>query len=379
MKYFIIAGEASGDLHGSNLIKALKKQDSAAEIVCWGGDLMESAGGRLLQHYREISFMGFLEVVLHLRTILRAMADCKRQIKMEKPDKLILIDYPGFNFRIAEWAKKEGFEVNFYISPQLWAWKEGRIKKVKRDIDKMFVILPFEKDFYKKHNYEVEFVGHPLLDVTENYVENVNFKQENQLDDRPIIALLPGSRKQEIQNMLAIMLTMVSKFSDYQFIIAAAPAQSLDFYQNIIQATQNQTVKVIQNQTYDILHNAHAALVTSGTATLETALFNVPQVVCYKGSAISFAIAKRLVNIKYISLVNLIMDKSLVKELIQNELTINNLEFELNKILDTKNREILFSEYELLKQKLGGEGASERTAKFIVQSSTTLQSGVKKY
>lgn len=366
MKYFIIAGEASGDLHGSNLIRALKKQDSSAEIVCWGGDLMENAGGRLLQHYREISFMGFLEVVRHLRTILRAMADCKRQIEIEKPDKLILIDYPGFNFRIAEWAKKKGFKVNFYISPQLWAWKEGRIKKVKRDIDKMFVILPFEKDFYKKHDYEVEFVGHPLLDVTENYIENPAFKQQNQLDDRPIIALLPGSRKQEIQNMLAMMLTMVTKFSDYQFVIAAAPAQSLDFYQNIIQSTQNQSVKIIQNQTYDILHNAHAALVTSGTATLETALFNVPQVVCYKGNAISFAIAKRLVKIKYISLVNLIMDKELVKELIQNELNIPNLEVELNKILDTKNRTILFSEYKLLKQKLGGAGASERTAKFIV-------------
>jgi lipid-A-disaccharide synthase len=366
MKYFIIAGEASGDLHGSNLIKALKKQDSAAEIVCWGGDLMESAGGRLLQHYREISFMGFLEVLLNLKTILRAMTDCKRQIEMEKPDKLILIDYPGFNFRIAKWAKKQGFEVNFYISPQLWAWKEGRIKKVKRDIDKMFVILPFEKDFYKKHNYKVEFVGHPLLDVTENYVETQDFKQQNQLDDRPIIALLPGSRKQEIQNILAIMLTMVAKFPDYQFVIAAAPAQSLDFYQNIIQTTQNQTIKVIQNQTYDILNHAFAALVTSGTATLEAALFNVPQVVCYKGSSISFAIAKRLVRIKYISLVNLIMDKPLVKELIQNELTVNNLEIELNKILAKKNREILLSEYKLLKQKLGGEGASERMAKLIV-------------
>jgi lipid-A-disaccharide synthase len=348
------------------LIKALKKQDSAAEIVCWGGDLMESAGGRLLQHYREISFMGFLEVLLNLKTILRAMTDCKRQIEMEKPDKLILIDYPGFNFRIAKWAKKQGFEVNFYISPQLWAWKEGRIKKVKRDIDKMFVILPFEKDFYKKHNYKVEFVGHPLLDVTENYVETQDFKQQNQLDDRPIIALLPGSRKQEIQNILAIMLTMVAKFPDYQFVIAAAPAQSLDFYQNIIQTTQNQTIKVIQNQTYDILNHAFAALVTSGTATLEAALFNVPQVVCYKGSSISFAIAKRLVRIKYISLVNLIMDKPLVKELIQNELTVNNLEIELNKILAKKNREILLSEYKLLKQKLGGEGASERMAKLIV-------------
>jgi lipid-A-disaccharide synthase len=367
MKYFIIAGEASGDLHGSNLIKALKRKDATTEIVCWGGDLMENAGGRLLQHYRDISFMGFIEVIFHLRTILRAISNCKKQIEVEKPDALILIDYPGFNFRIAEWAKKKEIVVNYYISPQLWAWKENRIKKVKRDIDKMFVILPFEKDFYKKYDYEVEFVGHPLLDVTENYVENMNFKKQYQLDNRPIIALLPGSRKQEIQNMLAIMLTLVNKFPLYQFIIAAAPAQSLDFYQNIILPLQRKSVKVIQNQTYDILNNAHAALVTSGTATLETALFNVPQVVCYKGSSISFAIAKRLVKIKYISLVNLIIDKPLVKELIQNELTVNNLENEFIKILDDKNRSVLFSEYKLLKQKLGGEGASDRTAELIMR------------
>lgn len=366
MKYFIIAGEASGDLHGSNLIKALKRKDATAEIVCWGGDLMENAGGRLLQHYRDISFMGFIEVIFHLRTILRAISNCKKQIEAEKPDALILIDYPGFNFRIAEWAKKREIIVNYYISPQLWAWKENRIKKVKRDIDKMFVILPFEKDFYKKHDYEVEFVGHPLLDVTENYIENMSFKKQYKLDDRPIIALLPGSRKQEIQNMLAIMLTLVNKFPLYQFIIAAAPAQSLDFYQNIILPSQRKSVKVIQNQTYDILNHAHAALVTSGTATLETALFNVPQVVCYKGSSISFAIAKRLVKIKYISLVNLIIDKPLVKELIQNELTVNNLENEFIKILDDKNRKVLFSEYKLLKQKLGGEGASDRTAELIM-------------
>ena len=366
MKYFIVAGEASGDLHGSNLIKTLKRKDPKAEIVCWGGDLMENAGGRLLQHYRDISFMGFLEVIKHLRTILNAISKCKKQIEAEKPDALILIDYPGFNFRIAQWAKKKGIKVNYYISPQLWAWKENRIKKVKRDIDKMFVILPFEKDFYKKHNYEVEFVGHPLLDVTENYIENLDFRKQNELDERPIIALLPGSRKQEIQNMLAIMLTLVEKFPAYQFIIAAAPAQSLDFYQNIILPSQKASVKVIQNETYDILNNAHAALVTSGTATLETALFNVPQVVCYKGNSISFAIAKRLVKIKYISLVNLIMDKPLVKELIQNELTINNLESEFIKILDNKNRDVLFSEYELLKQKLGGKGASDRTAELIL-------------
>lgn len=368
MKYFIIAGEASGDLHGSNLIKALKRKQPHAEIVCWGGDLMENAGGRLLQHYERTSFMGFFEVLKNLRTILKAIRDCKRDIEQEQPDALILIDFPGFNFRIAEWAKPKNIKIFYYISPQLWAWKEGRIKKVKRDIDKMFVILPFEKAFYQKHNYEVDFVGHPLLDVTENYVVDYDFRKKYGLDNRPIIALLPGSRKQEIQKMLSIMLAMIEKFSAYQFVIAAAPAQSLDFYQRIIDTTlgQNQSVKVISNQTYNILSQATAALVTSGTATLETALFNVPQVVCYKGNAISVQIAKRLIKIKYISLVNLIADKPLVKELIQKELTVNNLEKELNLILDKNNRETILLEYKLLKEKLGGEGASMRVVELIV-------------
>ena len=326
MKYFIIAGEASGDLHGSNLVKAMKQEQPNAEIVCWGGDLMETAGAKLLQHYSRTSFMGFFEVIQNLKTILNAIKDCKKDIEQEQPNVLILIDFPGFNFRIAEWAKKNlNLKIIYYISPQLWAWKEGRIKKIKRDIDRLFVILPFEKDFYKKHQYEVEFVGHPLLDVTEDYPKSINFKTDHQLDERKIIALLPGSRKQEIEKMLGEMLQMVTLFPNFQFVIAAAPSQTLDFYKTLIPLTAINNVKIIANQTYDILQHSHAALVTSGTATLETALFEVPQVVCYKGNPISYHIAKRLVNIKYISLVNLIMDKLVVTELIQSDLNIENI------------------------------------------------------
>ena len=368
MKYFIIAGEASGDLHGSNLVKALRKQQPDCDIVCWGGNLMRAAGATLLQDYKRTSFMGFWEVLKNLRTILGAIRDCKKDIEREQPDALILIDFPGFNFRIAEWAKPTGIKIFYYISPQLWAWKENRIKKVKRDVDRMFVILPFEKDFYKKHDYSVDFVGHPLLDVTESFEATPNFRTSYGLDNRPIIALLPGSRKQEIENMLSKMLAMVDKFVDYQFIIAAAPSQSLDFYQSIISKKNiNNTVKIIQNQTYDVLNIAEAALVTSGTATLETALFEVPQVVCYKGSSMSYYIAKQLVKIKYISLVNLIVDKPLVTELIQNEFTINRLEKELVQLLDNKKRKEILTEYKLLKEKLGGEGASDRVAAFILE------------
>lgn len=369
MRYFIIAGEASGDLHGSNLVKAMKQKEPDTEIVCWGGDLMEAAGAKLLQHYSRTSFMGFFEVIQNLNTILKAIKACKADIEKAQPDVLILIDFPGFNFRIAEWAKKNlNLKIVFYISPQLWAWKEGRIKKVKRDIDQLFVILPFEKEFYKKHQYEVEFVGHPLLDVTEDYPENPTFRTAHQLDNRKIIALLPGSRKQEIEKMLGEMLQMVTFFPDYQFVIAAAPSQTLAFYNELIPATFTKDVKIITNQTYDILQHSTAALVTSGTATLETALFEVPQVVCYKGNPISYHIAKRLVNIKYISLVNLIMDKLVVTELIQADLNTENLKLELEQILDDKNRQEMIEAYQLLKQKLGGEGASKRVAEAILKS-----------
>ncbi|GGB70445.1 lipid-A-disaccharide synthase [Flavobacterium suaedae] len=371
MKYYIIAGEASGDLHGSNLMKELYKQDPQAEIRFWGGDLMQQAGGKLVKHYRDLAFMGFAEVVQNLRTILNNIKFCKQDILSFKPDAIIFIDYPGFNMRIAKWAKEQGIKTHYYISPQIWAWKENRIKAIKRDVDKMYIILPFEKEFYeKKHLYPVEFVGHPLIDAIHNRPETDKelFKKENNLDSKPVIALLPGSRKQEITKMLSIMLSVVDDFPDYQFVIAGAPSQEYEFYETFL---DKKNVHFVSNKTYDLLSIAHAALVTSGTATLETALFKVPEVVCYKGSWISYQIAKRIITLKYISLVNLIMDKEVVKELIQGELNYKNLKKELQKILDIKHRENLIKEYTLLESKLGGEGASAKTAQLIIKHLTT--------
>lgn len=328
---------------------------------------MEEVGGTMVKHYRELAFMGFAEVFMNLRTILNNIKFCKKDILEYSPDAIILVDYPGFNFRIAEFAKKKNIVVHYYISPQIWAWKESRIKKIKRDVDHMYVILPFEKDFYeKKHNYPVHFVGHPLLDAIADraLIDPSIFAKENNLSDKPIVALLPGSRKQEITKMLSVMLKMVPKFPDHQFVIAGAPSQELNFYKNIID-TQN--IAIVENKTYDLLSVSTAALVTSGTATLETALFKVPEVVCYKGNEISYQIGKRLVNVKYISLVNLILDKEVVTELIQEEFNEENLENELFKILDHKHREEMFDQYFKLEQKLGGKGASEKTAKLIIK------------
>ncbi|HTO34670.1 MAG TPA: lipid-A-disaccharide synthase [Flavobacterium sp.] len=368
MKYYIIAGEASGDLHGANLIKALKKEDANADIRFWGGDLMESAGGVLVKHYRDLAFMGFVEVLMNLRTILKNIKFCKQDIEKFNPDVIIFIDYPGFNMRIATWAKQKGIPTHYYISPQIWAWKENRIKDIKRDVDKMYVILPFEKDFYEtKHNFAVEFVGHPLIDAIHNRktVSREDFIRENNLEDKPIIALLPGSRKQEIKKKLTVMLSVVKDFADYQFVIAGAPSQDFEFYKTFL---KDQNVSFISNKTYDLLSHSYAALVTSGTATLETALFKVPEVVCYKGNRISYEIAKRIITLKYISLVNLIMDKEVVKELIQNELNTKNLKTELQKLLNPEYRKNLLHEYDLLEEKLGGTGASEKTARLIVKS-----------
>jgi len=365
MKYYIIAGEASGDLHASNLMKALKEVDANAEFRFWGGDLMEMQGGTLVKHYKELAFMGFSEVIMNLRTIFRNISFCKEDISEYKPDVIVFIDYPGFNMRIAEWAKKEGYKTHYYISPQIWAWKENRIKKIKRDVDEMYVILPFEKDFYtEKHNFPVHFVGHPLLDAIENRppVDAESFKRNHDLDDRPVIALLPGSRKQEIEKMLKVMLSITSDFQDYQFVIAGAPSQDKEFYHTFMKKSN---IKLIMNKTYDVLGISHAALVTSGTATLETALFKVPEVVCYKGSFISYNIAKRIIDLDYISLVNLIMDREVVKELIQNDFNSKNLKLELKKILKEKNRKQIFSDYFELEQRLGGKGASKKTAELI--------------
>lgn len=368
MKYYIIAGEASGDLHGSNLMKAIAAQDSTADFRFWGGDLMQAVGGTLVKHYKELAFMGFVKVLMNLRTILKNISICKEDIEAYQPDVLIFIDYPGFNLRIAKWAKEKGIPTHYYISPQIWAWKENRIKAIKRDVDEMYVILPFEKDFYEeKHNFPVHFVGHPLLDAIAGRkpIDPSEFKTELNLDDRPIIALLPGSRKQEITKMLSVMLSVVDDFPKYQFVIAGAPSQEQAFYETF---TKKSAVHFVSNRTYDLLTVSHAALVTSGTATLETAVFKVPEVVCYKGSWIEYEIGKRLVkHIKYISLVNLIMDKEVVTELIQNDFTTKRLKAELHKILNEANRAKLFIDYFDLEQKLGGKGASKQVAKLIVE------------
>lgn len=368
MKYYIIAGEASGDLHGANLMKALYQQDTNADIRYWGGDLMQEVGGKLIKHYRELAFMGFVEVIFNLKTIFKNISFCKKDIESFNPDIIIFIDYPGFNMRIAKWAKQKGIKTHYYISPQIWAWKEGRIKDIKRDVDAMYVILPFEKEFYEnKHHLPVHFVGHPLIDEISHrkQVDIVSFRKENGLDNRPIIALLPGSRKQEITKMLEVMLSVAKDFKDYQFVIAGAPSHDKDFYKPFI---KNKNIHLLLNKTYDLLSVSKAALVTSGTATLETALFKVPQVVCYKGSRISYEIAKRIIKLKYISLVNLILDKEVVTELIQTDFNNKRLKEELNKILNEYNRAVLFLEYYNLEQKLGGIGASEKTAKLIVEA-----------
>ena len=367
MKYYLIAGEASGDLHGSNLMKELYKKDPQAEIHFWGGDLMEQAGGTLVKHYRDLAFMGFAEVIQNLGTILNNIKFCKQDIMAFKPDAIIFIDYPGFNMRIAKWAKKEGFKTHYYISPQIWAWKENRIKAIKRDVDHMYIILPFEEEFYQnKHDYKVHFVGHPLIDAIHNRkaANADDFRREFGLDDRPVIALLPGSRKQEISKMLEGMLLVVKDFPGYQFVIAGAPSQEYSFYEQFL---KGRDVKFIPNRTYDLLSIAHAALVTSGTATLETALFKVPEVVCYKGGWISYQIAKRIITLNYISLVNLIMDKEIVKELIQENFNTKNIRLELQKILTPEIRTNLLKQYDLLEEKLGGIGASEKTADLIIK------------
>ena len=369
MKYYIIAGEASGDLHGSNLIKAIIAKDTNAEIRCWGGDQMQKAGGTLVKHYKEMAFMGFMEVIANLNTIFKSIKFCKEDIKSYNPDVIIFIDYSGFNLRIASWAKEHKYRTNYYISPQIWASREGRIKNIKRDIDAMYVILPFEKEFYeKKHNYPVNFVGHPLIDAIGqiDIGNEQDFRIEHKLDpDKPIIALLPGSRKQEVQQMLGLMLKITPSFSDYQFVIAGAPSLDIDFYSEFL---KNYPVNLVFNRSYELLSHSHAALVTSGTATLETALLKVPQVVCYKGNWISYQIAKRIITLDYISLVNLIMDKEVVKELIQADLTTKNLKQELTKILDGPMREAQLKAYNELEKKLGGKGASEKAAALIVEN-----------
>ena len=367
MKYYLIAGEASGDLHASNLLKELKKLDSNLHCRCWGGDKMEKEGAELVKHYRDLAFMGFIEVVANLPTILKNISFCKADILQYQPDVIVLIDYPGFNLRIAKWAKQQGFKVIYYISPQIWAWKENRIHAIKKCIDKMLVILPFEKSFYEKWNYEVEYVGHPLVEVISRFQNEQQSSSSLPNSDKPIVALLPGSRKQEIAQKLPVMLEVSKQFKGYDFIVAKAPGMDESFYQQLLEGYPE--VKSTSGKTYDLLSVASAALVTSGTATLETALFGVPEIICYKGSKISYWIAKKLVKIKYIGLVNLIMGKEVVKELIQDEFNTKNAVRELRLLLEDKNKQTqVKNDYQELKVLLSKEGNASQRAAFSIFS-----------
>ncbi len=371
MKYYIIAGEASGDLHGSNLLKALKAKDSQAQIRFWGGDQMQAITGKPVKHIKDLAFMGFVEVVANLRTILSNISFCKKDILEFAPDKLILIDYPGFNLRIADFATKNNIEVHYYISPQIWAWKQNRVHKIKRTVNEMYCILPFEKDFYKKFEMDVHYVGHPLVDAIQNFketaVSNADFQSEFELNGNQIMALLPGSRLQEIKTKLPIMLQAAKAYKNMEILIGGAPNIPEKFYLDL---AKNIPIKVIPNRTYDLLNQAHLAMVTSGTATLETALFKVPQVVCYKGNPISVSIARKLIKVDYISLVNLIMGKEVVKELIQKDLTAENINSILLPMQDAENeaRKKLLSAYDELEKLLGGGGASDKTASLLVEN-----------
>ena len=362
MRYYLVAGEASGDLHGANLMKALKVEDGNAEFRYYGGDKMKAQGGVLDKHYSEMAFMGFTEVLLNLRTIFKNMKACKAAVLAYKPDVLILIDFPGFNLKIAEFAKANGIKVCYYISPKVWAWNQKRVLKIKRIVDQMFCILPFEVDFYKQWGMEVNYVGNPLLDEIAQFTPDPDFRKKYKLE-KEVIALLPGSRKQEIERLLPDMQSVTHHFPECNFVVAAAPSFDEAYYRQFIK-TDN--VTLVFAQTYDLLTVAKAAIVASGTATLETALFHVPQVVVYRGGAISVAIARALVKIRFISLVNLIMDGRVVTELIQNDCNTRNIIQELSHILGAEGRNQTMNDYKELSGKMGTAGASERTAKLIL-------------
>lgn len=374
MKYYIIAGEASGDLHGSNLIKELIQQDNQAVIRSWGGDKMQDAGASVVKHFKDLAFMGFVEVLFNLKTIFNNITFCKKDISSFKPDVLILIDYPGFNLRIAKWAKQQGLKVVYYISPQIWAWKENRVHEIKKNVDKMLCILPFEKEFYAKWNFNIDYVGHPLVEVIEQAIADKKTLVTDSTETKklnpiiaPIVAILPGSRKQEIKIKLPIMLAAAKELPQYRFIVAKAPSLDDSFYEAIFQ--QSEFKPETTANTYNLLNHAQAAMVTSGTATLETALFQVPEVVCYKGSSISYQIAKRLIKIKYIALVNLIMNKLVVTELIQHNLTKQNLKEEIISLVpDSNKKNQLKKDYNDLRNLLSAGGnASKNAAKIIYQ------------
>lgn len=363
MKYYLVAGEASGDLHGANLMKALKEKDAQAEFRFFGGDLMKAESGTLVKHIAEMSFMGFYEVVMNISTIFKNLKFCKEDIAQWNPDVLVLIDFPGFNLKIADWAKKNNHLVCYYISPKVWAWNQKRVLKIKKIVDHLFCILPFEVDFYKGWGMEVDYVGNPLLDAITAFKPNNDFAKA--YIGKKIIALLPGSRKQEISLLLPGMVAVADRFPDYQFIIAGAPNFKEDYYQQFF---NDKNIPVVFNATYDILNNAEAAIVASGTAILETALFNVPQVLVYKGHPISIAIARAVVKIKFIGLVNLIMDSTIIKELIQQDCTAQTIGDEIDAILNDKTyRENMLTNYDLLDERMGKPGASAKTAGLIIK------------
>ncbi|MFL2601321.1 MAG: lipid-A-disaccharide synthase [Flavobacteriaceae bacterium] len=366
MKYYIISGEASGDLYGSLLIKALKSFDKKAKFRAWGGDLMKKEGSIVVKHHQELAFMGFADIFLNISKIIKYIKFCKKDIKKFNPDTIIYIDYPGFNLRIAKWAKKKGFKNHYYISPKIWAWKEWRIKQMKKNLDAIYVILEFEKKFFeKKHNFPVHFVGHPQLDIQKNFIANTLFKKKYNLNQEKIIALLPGSRLEEINKILPVFIKVAKKFNGYQFVIAGARGISIDKYDSFI---ENSNIKIIYNQTYDLLNCSTFALVASGTATLEAALFNIPQIVCYKTKAINYWIARKFVKVKYVSLVNLILNKESLVELIQKELNFENLTLSLNNLIKKRELENIKNDYIKLKLMLGKPGASNRTARLIFNS-----------
>jgi lipid-A-disaccharide synthase len=372
MKYYLIAGEASGDLHGANLMKALKTEDVDARFRYFGGDLMQAVGGDLVKHYRDTAFFGILNVLLNLKTIKKSIDLCKKEILNFQPDVLILIDYPGFNLRMAEFAKKNNIKVFYYISPKIWAWKEHRVKKIRKFVDEMFTILPFETDFYKKHNFDVNYVGNPLMDSIHSFGEKSmskeDFIKKNNLDDRPVVALLAGSRVQEIKNTLPVMIKASREIFDFQFVVAGVNSVDRQLYQKI---PGNENIKIIFNQTYDLLNNSFAALVTSGTAALETALFYVPQTIMYKvegGWLVDVLMRNIFLKVKWVSLPNLILNKEVVKEYIQVDLTVKNIKKELNLLLyDTAYRQKIFEDYARLKMLMGEAGSSGRAAKKMVE------------
>ena len=358
MRYYLIAGEASGDLHGSHLIKELKLKDPNGIFRAWGGDKMEAAGANIIKHYKSLAFMGFWEVLTNLSTILRNIKFCKTDILEFKPDALIFIDYPGFNLRIAKWAKSAGIKTIYYISPQIWAWKSNRVHAIKRDIDLMLVILPFEKDFYRRYNYPVTFVGHPLLD-------EIQMDSGKQLNTGNCIALLPGSRRQEISKILPVMTKLVTFFPNKKFVLACAPGIELEFYNQFIGSAN---IEKVVGDTYGVLKKAEAAIVTSGTATLETALLGVPQIVVYKSNSINYWLYKTLIKVSYISLVNLIAGRELVREIIQEECHPKNLAEVLSSILGEESKREFEHKYQFLREQLGGPGASKRAAEAIEKS-----------